>query len=236
MPFFNPLLLHHVAGAAALSSAGFQASEALLAADDVAVLPGTPIPTELHDPRAPRSLREAALHNGLPWVVSMARQLLRAQIQLRHTTRGKWVRVRGKVRVHNEGQILLGDRVRFRAEAAMCELVAWPNGRIEIGEATTINYGSSISSAGQVRIGKECLIGTYVNIMDCTFHNEDHAWNMDAEPVTIGDRVWLGNRCMIMKGVTIGDGAVVAACSLVTRDVPPNSMVVGVPARVVKNF
>jgi galactoside O-acetyltransferase len=41
---------------------------------------------------------------------------------------------------------------------------------------------------------------------------------------------------MIMKGVTIGDGAIVAACSLVTRDVPPNSMVVGVPARVVKNL
>jgi acetyltransferase-like isoleucine patch superfamily enzyme len=88
-----------------------------------------------------------------------------------------------------------------------------------------------------VKIGKNCLIGTYVNVMDCTFHNvQDRSWNIDAEPVVIGDRVWLGNRCMIMKGVTIGDGAVVAACSLVTRDVPPNTMVVGVPARVVQHL
>ncbi len=73
--------------------------------------------------------------------------------------------------------------------------------------------------------------------MDSTFHNlGDRAWALDPEPVTIGDRVWLGNRCMVMKGVTIGDGAVVAGCSLVTRDVPPNTMVVGVPARVVKQL
>ena len=73
--------------------------------------------------------------------------------------------------------------------------------------------------------------------MDSTFHNlGDRGWALDPQPVTIGDRVWLGNRCMVMKGVTIGDGAVVAGCSLVTRDVPPNTMVVGVPARVVKQL
>jgi acetyltransferase-like isoleucine patch superfamily enzyme len=147
------------------------------------------------------------------------------------------VRVRGRVRVHNEGSITIGERVRFRSEAARSELVTWGKGRIDIAAGTTVNYGSSISAAGAVKIGRDCLIGTYVNIMDSTFHNvEDRSWNMEAEPVVIGDRVWLGNRCMIMKGVTIGENAVVAACSLVTRDVPANTMVVGVPARVVKNF
>ena len=53
-------------------------------------------------------------------------------------------------------------------------------------------------------------------------------------PVTIGDRVWIGCRATVLKGVTIGDGAVVAACSVVTRDVPPRALVAGNPARVVR--
>ena len=53
-------------------------------------------------------------------------------------------------------------------------------------------------------------------------------------PIVIGNHVWIGRRAMIMKGVTIGDGAVVAAGAIVTKDVPPNCVVAGVPARVVK--
>ncbi|HET7078082.1 MAG TPA: acyltransferase [Chloroflexia bacterium] len=196
-----------------------------------------PIPADLHDPHPPRSLRAALRSHGPHWFVAVGLQLIRAQLQLRGVERGRWVRVRGRVRVHNEGRIVLRNGVRFRAETADCELGTWAGGLIEIGEGTTINYGTSIAAAGAVRIGRDCLIGTYVNIMDSTFHNlGDRAWALDPEPVTIGDRVWLGNRCMVMKGVTIGDGAVVAGCSLVTRDVPPNTMVVGVPARVVKQL
>ena len=197
-----------------------------------------PIPADLHDALMPSSMLAAFRKHGPGWLMTIARQLLLAKLQLRKCNSvGQWVRVRGKVIVHNEGTIKIGDRVRFRSEAAISELVTWAGGRIEIGDGTTINYGSSISSAGLVKVGKDCLVGTYVNIMDCTFHNmKDHSWDLEADPVVIGDRVWLGNRCMIMKGVTIGDGAVVAACSLVTRNVPPNSMVVGVPARVVQNL
>ena len=196
------------------------------------------IPADLHEPKMPPSITAALRSHGPGWFVSIARQLVWARVQLRNCTHlGKWVRVRGRVRVHNEGKIIIGDRVRFRAETALTELVTWGDGTIEIGDGTTINYGSSISAAGVVRIGRDCLIGTYVNVMDCTFHNEtDRSWSLASEPVTIGDQVWLGNRCVIMQGVTIGDGAIVAACSLVTRDVPANSMVVGVPARVVKHL
>jgi len=196
-----------------------------------------PIPADLHDPAPPRSLRTALRSHGPRWFVAIGLQLIRARVQLRGTQRGKWVRVRGRVRIHNEGRIVLHDNVRFRAETADCELATWAGGLIEIGAGTTINYGSSIAAAGTIRIGRDCLVGTYVNIMDSTFHNlGDRAWALDPAPVLIGDRVWLGNRCMIMKGVKIGDGAVVAGCSLVTRDVPPNTMVVGVPARVVKQL
>ena len=197
-----------------------------------------PVPTELHDPHPEQSVRVALQKRSFGQIASIGWQLVRAHFQLaRCQKRGRWVRVRGKVRVANEGYIALGDSVRFRAETALCELVAWPGGRIEIGAHTTINYGTSISAAGQVRIGRDCLVGTYVNIMDSNFHNlEDRSWNLEASSITIGDGVWLGNRCVIMPGVTIGSGAVVAACSLVTRDVPPKTMVLGVPARVVRHL
>lgn len=211
--------------------------DSVIPVEHVAGAAGT-MPADLHDASIPHSPLAALREKGPRWALIISRQLLLARWQLRNcTSLGKYVRVRGKVLVHNEGTIRIGDRVRFRSEAAISELVTWGDGKIEIGERTTINYGSSISAAGLVKIGKECLIGTYVNVMDCTFHNmKDHSWNLDADPVVIGDRVWLGNRCMIMKGVTIGEGAVVAACSLVTRNVPPNTMVVGVPARVVQHL
>jgi len=199
---------------------------------------GEAIPSEFHDPKMPPSLLASVQAYGLIWLLSVVRQGIRARLQLRRCNPvGKWVRVRGKVRVHNEGTIAIADRVRFRSEAAMTELVTWKDGTIEIGEGTTINYGTSISAASTIKIGRNCLVGTYVNIMDCDFHNaRDHSWNMDAQPVVIEDDVWLGNRCMIMKGVTVGQGSVVAACSLVTKNVPPNTMVVGVPARVVQHL
>ncbi len=196
------------------------------------------IPAELHEPVVPTSLLAALTSHGPMWLLSVTRQIVLAHFRLRRCdTLGKWVRVRGKVRVRNEGVISIADRVRFRSETATSELVAWKGGKIEIGEGTTINYGTSISAASAVRIGRDCLIGTYVNIMDCNFHNlSDRSWNMEAEPIVIEDGVWLGNRCMIMKGVTVGRGSVVAACSLVTKNVPPYTMVMGVPARVVQHL
>lgn len=119
----------------------------------------------------------------------------------------------------------------------MCELVVWKGATLGIGEGIAISSGTLIKSTSTVKIGRTCLVGTYVNIIDCNFHNlRDHSWDMEAEPVVIEDDVWLGNRCMIAKGVTIGRGSVVAAYSLVTKNVPPNTLVVGVPARVVQHL
>ncbi len=207
-----------------------QARQAIEPGDE-RVPEGTPASNKL-------SVINMVRRRGLRWLFNTCRELLTAAVQLRKCTfRGKWVRVRGRVLVENRGTIVIGDRVRFRSRAAISELVTWPGGRLEIGEGTTINYGTSISAASTVKIGSNCLIGTYVNIMDCTFHSmEDRSWNIDAEPITIEDDVWLGNRCVIMKGVRIGRGAVVGACSLVTKDVPPRTLVLGVPARVVKHI
>lgn len=94
------------------------------------------------------------------------------------------------------------------------------------------NSGSLIVCTTEISIGEMCLFGEQVIVRDDDSHGIDH--RPRRAPITIGDKVWVGMRAMILKGVTIGDGAVVAAGSVVTRDVPAGALVGGVPARVIR--
>ena len=137
----------------------------------------------------------------------------------------------------NEGTITLGDRVRLDSTLARLELVTTPTGHLEIGNNVFINYGTSIVAASRVRIGNDCLIGTHVMVMDCDFHRvDDKSWDTTGRPIVLEDRVWLANRSIVLKGVTVGHDAVVAAGAVVTRDVPPRTVVAGNPARIVREF
>lgn len=152
-------------------------------------------------------------------------------------SKGRRVTLRGRPSVANQGTLIVGDRVRLVSTIATLELVTLPGGTLEIGDNVFINFGSSIVAARQVTIGNDCLVGTHVSIMDCDFHRvEDKTWDTSGLPVILEDRVWLGNRSIVLKGVTIGHDAVVAAGSVVTRNVPPCTVVAGVPARVVRRF
>jgi acetyltransferase-like isoleucine patch superfamily enzyme len=145
--------------------------------------------------------------------------------------------LRGNPAVTNEGRMTIGDSVRLVSTVARLELVTLSTGHLEIGNNVFINYGSSLVSSAHVRIGNDCLIGTHVMVMDCDFHRvEDKAWDTTGEPIVIEDRVWLGNRSMVLKGVRVGHDAVVAAGSVVTRDVEPRTLVAGVPAKMVRRF
>ena len=163
---------------------------------------------------------------------------LNARIRLRTvTSMGRRVTLRGRPAVINEGRITMGDRVRLVSTVARLELAAVAGGHLEIGNNVFINYGSSLVASAHVRIGDDCLIGTHVMVMDCDFHRvEDKEWDTTGEPIDIEDRVWLGNRSMVLKGVRVGHDAVVAAGSVVTKDVEPRTVVAGVPAVVVKRF
>jgi acetyltransferase-like isoleucine patch superfamily enzyme len=163
---------------------------------------------------------------------------LNARFRLRHATRlGRRVTLRGRPKVLNQGTMTLGERVRLDSTVATLELVTLPGGHLQIGNNVFINYGSSLVSSALVKIGDDCLIGTHVMVMDCDFHRvEDKAWDTSGLPVILEERVWLANRSIVLKGVTIGHDAVVAAGSVVTQDVPPRTLVAGVPARVVRTF
>lgn len=167
-----------------------------------------------------------------------AREARAARWQLRRVTRlGANVRVRGRVFVQNDGRILVAERVHFVATTVPTELVAFTGGELTLGPRTFVNYGCSFAATERVSIGADCLFGPYVNITDNDFHDlTDRTRQPEPQPVTIGDSVWIGTRALILPGVTIGDGAVIGAGSVVTKDVPPNGVVAGNPARLLRTL
>lgn len=110
------------------------------------------------------------------------------------------------------------------------------SGRLTIGHGTNVNgVGTKILCATEVTIGRDCTFSWDVQVLDTDFHavTRDGLQLPSAAPVRIGNRVWVGTRAVVLKGVTIGDGAVVAAGAVVTRDVPAGAVVAGMPAVVV---
>jgi acetyltransferase-like isoleucine patch superfamily enzyme len=106
---------------------------------------------------------------------------------------------------------------------------------LSIGERTVIGPHTRIMAATQVRIGDRCMISWNCSIFDSIGHRLwlEHTGEVEIEePIIIGNDVWIGPYTIIMKGVTIGDNVVIGAGSVVRRDVPPNALVYGNPARV----
>jgi acetyltransferase-like isoleucine patch superfamily enzyme len=166
------------------------------------------------------------------WHVLLGRWHLR-----RCTSVGRLPRVYGSPRITNLGTLAIGEKFRFFSTTVRSELVTHPGGRIEIGDGVFINYGASLSAHACIRIGDGCQIGSYACLMDNDYHRvEDRSQPGESRPITLGRNVWLGVRVIVLKGVTIGDNAVIGAGSVVTRDVPANTVAAGVPARSVRTF
>lgn len=108
---------------------------------------------------------------------------------------------------------------------------------IKIGKNVFVNSGCCFQDQGGVTLGDGCLVGH--NVVFATLDHDKRPGrrgDMTAAPIVVGKDVWIGAHATILKGVTIGDGAIVAAGAVVTRDVPPNTIAAGVPARVVKTI
>ncbi len=108
---------------------------------------------------------------------------------------------------------------------------------ITLGKRVFINSGCCFQDQGGIDIGDDVLIGQQVVIATLDHDlDPDRRGSMRPSPVKIGNKVWIGAHATILSGVTIGDGAVVAAGAVVTKDVPANTVVAGVPAKVLKNL
>lgn len=167
------------------------------------------------------------------------RAVLRAQWYFRRAELGERVRVWGRPAISNFGRMRIADRVRLVSTIATTELVAGEHGLLDIGASVFINYGCSISASLLVRIGANCNIGTHVIIMDSDFHRlepERRTESPEPQAIILEDNVWLGARVIVMRGVTIGAGSVIGAGSIVTRDIPPRSVAVGLPAKVIRTL
>jgi maltose O-acetyltransferase len=109
--------------------------------------------------------------------------------------------------------------------------------RVFIGARTFINMGLTALDVAPIRIGADCQIGPHVQLLTPT-HPVEPQPRRDkleaAQPITIGDNVWLGGGVIVCPGVTIGDNSVIGAGSVVTRDVPADVVAVGNPARVIR--
>jgi acetyltransferase-like isoleucine patch superfamily enzyme len=108
-------------------------------------------------------------------------------------------------------------------------------GELSIGHGTNVNGSARILVRSGVRIGAWCTLSWDCQILDNDFHTMtvDGKKRPSTAPVTLGDRVWVGTNALILKGVTVGEGAVIAAGAVVTKDVPPYAVVAGSPAKVV---
>lgn len=162
-----------------------------------------------------------------------ARARASAAVHLRScTTVGARARTEGRPRIDNLGTIVLGDDVQLRSVVVPVELATGPGGILQIGHQVNINYGTSIGCLDSIIIGNRVRIGTFVLIVDSDFHGI-HQRNLRPrpEPVRVDDDVWLGAKSSVLKGVTVGRGSIVGTGAVVTKDVPPFSIVAGVPAR-----
>lgn len=112
-------------------------------------------------------------------------------------------------------------------------------GQLSVGKNVGLNTGCWINARGGVTLGDDSIVGPY-----CVIHSANHKVDRldvptskqgyNEAPVYIGKNVWLGACVIVLPGVTIGDNAVVGAGAVVTRDIPPNAIAAGNPARVIR--
>ena len=116
-------------------------------------------------------------------------------------------------------------------------LEIFESGEVIGKDPDVINSGCKFQDQGGISIGDMTFIGH--NVVLATLDHDldpEHRFYMYPAPIRIGKKVWIGSNAVITKGVTIGDNSVIAAGAVVTGDVPANTVVGGVPARVIKKL
>lgn len=143
----------------------------------------------------------------------------------------------GKSRI--ESQLYVGKDASFIVNGDFTvysgsDIRVYPGGQLILNSGFC-NNGVEITCGRKITIGKDCAIARGVIIRDYDAHQITNSDHEIAKEISIGDHVWIGNRAIILKGVTIGNDAVIAAGSIVTKDVSEKCLVAGIPAKVIRN-
>lgn len=133
-------------------------------------------------------------------------------------------------RITCTGRMILDDQVQLHAR-----------GLILLGDRFCVNQYSRIVAHESIRIGDNVTIGQSVTILDHDHHFEKRDGKLELDgyttaPVRLGSNIWIGDKCTILKGVTIGDNVVIGAHTLIHKDVPSNVVVGGTPFKILKNL
>lgn len=164
-----------------------------------------------------------------------------------------YVQMKYDIYIHQDAQLLINDYSKVHIGkgvfigANTCLLcindhhTSVNNSELIIGEGTSIGEMNNIrAGGGKITIGKKCIFSQNINIIaanhltDKNKYMIDQAWDVQRNFVEIGDDVWIGTGVSVLPGVKIGNGAVIAAGSVVTKDVEPYAIVTGVPAKLLK--
>ncbi len=175
-----------------------------------------------------------------PGRIAMAfwRRFRRACLKVRfpraHFGRGCDIRWGLRLALAPRGVLNIGEEVVFERDATLeC------GGTLTIGARTIFGHHCTVAAKEKIEIGHDCLIAEMVSIRDHDHKFDDFSvpirdQGSSCAPVKIGNNVWIAARVVVVKGTSIGDGAIIGAGAVVTKDVPAGAIAVGVPARVVK--
>lgn len=129
------------------------------------------------------------------------------------------------------GRCTVAGRFQFCTET---KVIVAEGAHLRLGSGF-LNNGATLVCVSEISIGHDAAIGPEVYIRDSDLHTVAGSSHLSTQPITIGDHVWIGMRAMILKGVRIGEGAIIAAGAIVTKDVEPGTLVAGVPATFVRH-
>jgi len=148
---------------------------------------------------------------------------------------GKNIKFEGLINISGGKRVHIGNNAHFGAGVIIS---AGPDGEIFIGDDTYIGTHTIIIANKYVKIGNNCLISPFNYMIDSNhgiaLGKLIRLQDYDVDPIVIESDVWIGVGCAVLKGVKIGEGAVIGARAVVTKDIPPYTIAVGVPAKVIK--
>jgi acetyltransferase-like isoleucine patch superfamily enzyme len=142
----------------------------------------------------------------------------------------------GKVRFKLQGRAVFGRGFIADGHISTVSITVRKNAALIVGDDVYMNSGVTIEACHEVRIGNRVLMAPLVSIIDDNRHETEPGSILYKGPVVIGDNVWLARNVAVIPGASIGDGCVVAANSVVSTDIPPNSLAAGAPARVIRKL
>ena len=146
-----------------------------------------------------------------------------------------------KIQIKGKGKVIFGDNILAWAHKEANNFFTFDSDEeIQIGNNCRLN-GFTCQAKNRIEIGNNCILGSTL-IVDTDFHStaSDRMTNPKAEikasPITVDNNVWIAGNSAILKGVHIGEGSIVGYASIVREDIPPNVLVIGNPAQIIKNL